>query len=52
MAVGDATVAADHGREEQHDQHPPDNLKLDHGGLPPTIPYSGRVGSSRPFNGT
>src|SRR4026209_1229779 len=34
MAIGDPTVAADHGREEQHDQHPPDNLKLDHGGLP------------------
>ena len=43
-------MAADHGREEQHDQDPPDNLKLDHGGLP-YDPYSGRVGNSRIFNG-
>lgn len=34
MTVGHAAVATNHRAEEQHDQHPPDDLKREHGYLP------------------
>jgi hypothetical protein len=36
VTVGHAAMAADHCGEEKSDQHPPDDLKREHGCLPQT----------------